>query len=150
MEYINIESQREYTLKFDGGCRPTNPGPTAGAFVIYDNNLNLVAQGAQYIEYGTSNIGEYLGLLIGLQKAVELKIEKLRIIGDSLLVINHVLSIWKVKNLQLKEYHGQIINLLKNIKNYECIQVPRKYNKEADKLCTEIIKDNNKSFYNLD
>ena len=28
-----------YTMRFDGGCAPTNPGPCAGSYVIFDKNV---------------------------------------------------------------------------------------------------------------
>ena len=46
----------------------------------------------------TNNYAEYMGLIIGLEEAVRLKIIKLIVKGDSLLVIKQMKGEYKVKS----------------------------------------------------
>ena len=85
-----------FLLRFDGGSNP-NPGKCAGAYVIYEN-VNIIAEGGVYIPKGTNNIGEYTGLLSGLERCVSIGIKNIFIEGDSLLVVSQVSGKWKVKN----------------------------------------------------
>lgn len=128
-----------YTLKFDGGARP-NPGNGAGAFCLFNEQGEMVESGSKYIKNSTNNICEYTGLIIGLEKCVEMGVENLCIEGDSLLVINQISSKWQVKNENLKLFHKKAVDLLKKIKNIEVIKhIYREFNKEADALSTETI-----------
>jgi len=125
-------------LRFDGGSNP-NPGRCAGAYVLYDNNSDKIAEGGQYIEHGTNNIGEYTGLVIGLQRCVELGISNLRVEGDSLLVISQVTGKWKVKHEGLKPLHAKATELSKKIMTIEFGHIRREYNSYADSLSDKTL-----------
>ena len=126
-----------YLLRFDGGSNP-NPGKCAGAYVIYKNQ-HIIAEGGNYIEHGTNNIGEYTGLCIGLKKCVEMGIENLRVEGDSLLVISQVTGKWKVNNEGLKPLHAKAVELSKKIMKIEFGHIRREYNSHADSLSDKTL-----------
>jgi ribonuclease HI len=65
----------EYLLKFDG-CSKGNPGPAACGAALYQNETEIWS-GSKFLGYNeTNNYAEYMGLIIGLQKAVELNIKE--------------------------------------------------------------------------
>lgn len=101
-------------LQFDGGAEP-NPGRGAASAVLYRSSVNksLRAEVAVFMMHCTNNEAEYTGLLIGLQKAAELGIDKIAIEGDSMLVINQISGTWKVKDSRMQEYHRQIMTLIR-------------------------------------
>jgi len=130
-----------YTLRFDGGANP-NPGPCAGAYVVYyneDNKDKVIAEGGKFIEMGTNNIGEYTGLIIGLEKCVELGVKNLFVEGDSLLVISHTTGKWKVKQDHLKVLQFHVKELLKAFTTIEFRHIKREYNGYADSLSDKTL-----------
>ena len=127
-----------YHLYFDGGSNP-NPGPCAGSYVLIKENNNVFS-GGHFIENGTNNIGEYTGLLIGLERCVKNGItENIKVRGDSLLVISQITGKWKVKNEGLKPLYKKIIELIKLFKNISFEHVKREFNKTADELSDKTL-----------
>ena len=63
----------------------------------------------------TNNQAEYYGLINGLKEIVNLKIRKVHLKGDSLLIINQVLGNYKVKNEKLKIYYEEAMQLIGKI-----------------------------------
>ena len=136
----NIE-EISYTMRFDGGCAPTNPGPCAGSYVIYDNNGKIVSEGGQFYESGTNNYAEYSGLICGLRKCKDLGINSIYIEGDSLLVISQVCKKWKVRNINLIELFEEVNELLKSFNIVFMKHILREFNSQADNLCNKILKN---------
>lgn len=127
-----------HLLRFDGGSNP-NPGPCAGAFVLYDEKGSIIKEGGRFIEKGTNNIGEYTGLLIGLEKCVEMTIRNVHIEGDSLLVISQIAGKWKVKNEILAVIHHKILSLFCHFDNLTCNHIMRSFNGHADSLSDKTL-----------
>jgi len=132
------DSLPQYFMDFDGGSNP-NPGPCAGAFVIYDNKNQVIVEGGKYLDHGTNNIGEYTGLLRGLQSCLELKIKSVSIKGDSKLVVSQVAKVWKVNHPELGKLRNEILNLIDQLDHVSIRHVLRNENKHADKLSDETL-----------
>lgn len=130
-----------YTMRFDGGCAPTNPGPCAGSYVIFDKNGKVVSEGGEFYENGTNNYGEYKGLICGLKKCKELEIDNVYIEGDSLLVISQVCKKWKVKSDSMIILLDEVNDLLKSFNIVFIRHILRNFNSYADKLCDNILKN---------
>lgn len=122
-----------YLLRWDGGSAPTNPGPTAGSFVIY-NQDDILAEGGIFLPLATNNQGEYLGLLEGIKLALRLGITHLTAEGDSMLAVKQVLGEWKVNNQALKVIYDQIILLIKQFDSFDIRWIKRASNTHADSL----------------
>lgn len=128
-----------FLLRFDGGANP-NPGPCAGAFVLYNHSGEIVSEGAQFVGAGTNNIGEYTGLLIGLRKCVEMGVvESLRVEGDSLLVICQMIEKWQVKNQKLMELKEEASDWARQLKSVTFHHIRREFNAHADSLCDRAL-----------
>lgn len=125
------------TLRFDGGSNP-NPGPTAGAYVIYKDD-KIILKGGSFMEHGTNNIGEYTGLIRGLERCVQVGIKNLHVEGDSLLVISHVKGVWKVKQEHLKKLYDQVKELCKHFSSITFAHIRREFNGDADKMSDMIL-----------
>lgn len=114
----------QYKLFFDGGANP-NPGRAYCSFEIKDNKDNVVwLESEMYLGYPkTNNEAEYLGLLRGIQKLIEInnnskiplntKTINLNIWSDSQLVVQTVSGRWKCKKKNLKVLLDEIKNELK-------------------------------------
>jgi ribonuclease HI len=125
-------------LDFDGGSNP-NPGPCAGAFVIYNKNQEIVSEGGKYLPHGTNNIGEYTGLLRGLEYCLENKLKSISIKGDSKLVVSQVAKVWKINNSELIKINKQIWEIILQLDFVSIRHVLRNENKHADKLSDETL-----------
>ena len=132
----NIKEAKLYT---DGGSRG-NPGPSAGAYVIYDLDDVVVEKDGYYIGITTNNQAEYQALRRGLERARELNIRKLRVYMDSLLVINQMKGLFKVKNRELWAVYEAASQLVsESFESVTFTHVPREFNKEADGEVNRIL-----------
>ncbi len=84
---------------FDGACLPFNPNGVATYGFVIKNSGKIVSSGSGIAsEKGTNNIAEYTALIKALEKALELGYTKVKIYGDSLLVVNQINGIYEVKS----------------------------------------------------
>ena len=113
----------------DGGAL-NNPGPAAIGIVIkYGNKLKTYAE---KIKDSTNNQAEYQALKFGLEEAIKSNVKKLHVYMDSLLVVNQLNGIYKVKNRDLLPIYESIKELLKKFREVTIEHVPREFNKLAD------------------
>jgi ribonuclease HI len=103
-------------------------------YIIHDDSERVLSSASVQGGDGTSNEAEYIGLLEGIRKAQALGLMHVKIFGDSQLIVNQVLGIFKCKKPKLLKYRNEIQTLLKKFYTYELTQVPRNQNKQADKL----------------
>lgn len=123
---------KKVIINADGGSRG-NPGPSASGFVIQDvADLSVLETGGRYLGITTNNQAEYRAVLFALERAKELGIEEIEFRLDSLLVVNQMKGIYKVKNKDLAVVYEQIKKLILEFKNVTFVHVLREYNKLAD------------------
>lgn len=129
----------KYILYFDG-CSKGNPGKAGIGAVIYEEDNEVWFDCSYLGENITNNQAEYNALLLGLNKAIELEIDNLLVYGDSLLVINQMNKIYKVKSTDLLLLFNKAIELTNKFKNIKFQHVYREQNKRADKLSNDALK----------
>lgn len=125
----------------DGGSRG-NPGPSASAYVIMDTEGQMVAQGGRYLGWNDSGMAEYIAVELALKKAIELKADVVEYYSDSLMVVNQINGVFKVKNPEFKDIHDRVIKLLFNFRRVKFTHVHREYNRIADSLVNRILDEN--------
>ena len=123
----------DFTLYFDG-CSKGNPGPSGIGAVIYKNRQEYWAACRFIGTKRTNNEAEYSALIFGLESAIEHNIKNLSVCGDSLLVINQINKVYKLKHPNLCEFYEKVIELKKNFDYIDFNHVYRKDNKRADEL----------------
>lgn len=123
-------------LFVDGGSRG-NPGPSAAGFVILDKKGKMVKKHSNYLGITTNNQAEYQALKAGLESALEIGGQKILVYMDSLLVVNQMKGIFKVRNRDLWPIHESIKELTKLFKEVSFSHIPRELNTEADKMVNE-------------
>jgi ribonuclease HI len=128
-----IKPHTEYSLYFDG-CSKGNPGPSGIGAVIYQNSEEYWTSCIYLGENKTNNEAEYSALILGLNQALKYNIDSLSVYGDSLLVINQLNNVYKVRNEKLFELYGMVVKLAKKFKYIEFTHVYRVKNKRADEL----------------
>ncbi len=122
----------EIQLYADGGSRG-NPGPSASGFVLLDMSGREVYKAGEYLGITTNNQAEYQALKMGLEAALEhFQAREIHVYMDSMLVVNQMKKIFKVKNRDLWPIHDAIVSLLPRFEKVSFDHVPRELNKIAD------------------
>jgi ribonuclease HI len=119
-------------MNFDGASKG-NPGLSGAGAVIYKNG-NEIWSSCKFVGYKTNNQAEYSALILGLKGALNLGITSLSVLGDSLLVINQVNNIYKVKSVCLHELYKEAQSLKTEFDYIDFSHVYREFNKRADEL----------------
>lgn len=127
-------------IKFygDGGSRG-NPGPAACGFVLMDMNDRILETGGEYMGITTNNQAEYHSLEMGLQLAGESGAKKVHVYMDSMLVVNQLKGIYKVRSMDLMPRFKNIQSLAKQFIEVNYTHVPRALNSVADAEVNRIL-----------
>ncbi|HOR23307.1 ribonuclease HI family protein [Candidatus Saccharibacteria bacterium] len=129
---------KEVKIFTDGGSRG-NPGPSAAAYVVMDMQENIIKIDGQYLGITTNNQAEYQAVKYALQCAKTLKSEIVHFYMDSLLVVNQMNGIFKIRNRDLWPIHQDILRLKQLFKVVDFLHVPREMNKIADSKVNELL-----------
>jgi ribonuclease HI len=142
-------------LHTDGGARG-NPGPAGYGYVVSDiTNVgaaaptvayqaeagNILRKCGNYCGETTNNQAEYYGLINGLawiDANIE-EVDELSIVMDSLLIVNQVKGLFKVKNPGLLERYQEVRALLKKFPKWRISHTLRSGNSSADELVNKAI-----------
>lgn len=121
----------EVKIFTDGGSRG-NPGPSASGFVILDMEDTVLAERGEYLGVTTNNVAEYTALKLALEECRRRGVKQVNAYLDSLLVVNQMKGIFKIKNRDLWPIHDAIKKLAAGFDRIEYSHVPREFNKLAD------------------
>ena len=124
-----------WVLNTDGAARG-NPGPAGAGAVLRDGDGAIVAEESRSLGTATNNEAEYQGLILGLEKALEMGAQNLRIRMDSELIVRQVLGVYRVKNQRLRPMYERVSALLHELEAYDILHVRREKNAEADALAS--------------
>lgn len=129
---------KQIKLFTDGGSRG-NPGPSASSYVIMDRQDIVIKKSGIYQGVTTNNQAEYQAVKIGLEEARKMGAREIEVYMDSLLVVNQMKGVFKVKNRDLWPIHEAIKELIKGFKKVTFTHIPRELNKLADAEVNEIL-----------
>jgi ribonuclease HI/pterin-4a-carbinolamine dehydratase len=124
----------------DGGSRG-NPGPSASGFVVLDMEDNVLVDKGVYLGVTTNNQAEYTSLKLALEEALKMGAKEVQVYMDSLLVVNQMKGVFKVKNRDLWPIHDAIKQLVKKFDHVSFSHVPREFNKLADAAVNRALDD---------
>jgi ribonuclease HI len=125
-----------HKMYFDGGSNP-NPGPSGAGALILSPTGATEWEGSVFVGVrATNNEAEYHGLIIGLEKASALRVQRLTVIGDSELVIRQMLGEYKVKALNLQPLHRRALAAAHALPWCRFEHTRRENNSRADALAT--------------
>ena len=135
----------QITVYTDGASRG-NPGQSgAGVFIIDEQNQPIASLNG-YLGVGTNNEAEYKALIIALEyllsgdAGIAKKSGEITFLSDSQLLVLQMKGKYSVKSPNIIPLHNKVKTLLGGItaaKKFEYI--PRRFNKEADKLANLAI-----------
>jgi ribonuclease HI/pterin-4a-carbinolamine dehydratase len=135
---VALGAHEKVTLYADGGSRG-NPGASASGYVLLDEAGDVIVKSGVYLGITTNNQAEYLALKFGLEATQKLGAREVNVFMDSLLVINQMKGIFKVKNRDLWPIHEAIKEQAKTFKKVSYTHVPRELNKLADAEVNETL-----------
>jgi ribonuclease HI len=131
----------------DAGTRVSNPGPSAIAAVLRDDDGELLVQDSGYLgDSVTNNLAEWSALVLALELAARLTVpfEVLEVRSDSRLVVQQALGRWRVRG-HLKDLHGECQARARNLRavgvEVTIRWVPREENVEADRIVSDLLDD---------
>jgi ribonuclease HI len=122
-----------YRVNIDGGARG-NPGPAGWGVVVQDAAGGMVAELMGALPHATNNVAEYNGLLAALDWCAEHKATTVHVLSDSLLLVQQMRGVYKVKHEGLKPLYGRARLLAHRIGKVTFEHVRREQNKDADRL----------------
>lgn len=132
------KAEKQIKLYADGGSRG-NPGPSASGYVLMDMNDSIIFKSGVYLGITTNNQAEYQALKFGLEEAEKLGAREVDVYLDSLLVINQMKGIFKVKNRDLWPIYEAIKEQVSRFNKVRFTHVPRELNKLADAEVNEVL-----------
>ena len=127
-----------FTVFIDGGARG-NPGPAGWGVVVISESGEPVAELNGSLPHATNNVAEYQGLLSALRWCHEQGATAVQVRSDSLLLVQQMRGVYKVKHEGLKPLYGQARLLETRIGRVTYDHVPREQNKEADRLANDAM-----------
>eukprot|EP00201_Polytomella_parva_P024439 CAMPEP_0175040130 /NCGR_PEP_ID=MMETSP0052_2-20121109/1063_1 /TAXON_ID=51329 ORGANISM="Polytomella parva, Strain SAG 63-3" /NCGR_SAMPLE_ID=MMETSP0052_2 /ASSEMBLY_ACC=CAM_ASM_000194 /LENGTH=588 /DNA_ID=CAMNT_0016302249 /DNA_START=1841 /DNA_END=3607 /DNA_ORIENTATION=- len=149
---------RRYRFEFDGGARTVfgAAATTAATAAAKGNNdtsgksicssavifrdaetEEILGQASIGFLDGTSNRAEFLAAIIAIKWAEAEGLKNVIVQGDSLLVVNQLLGIYKANKMQA--FKDECTTVLQKNPTFKFQHVNRKHNKDADLLCDRTV-----------
>ena len=126
------KKEGQWIMYFDGSVAKVGAG--AGVYIISPIH-DFKALSYKLLFECTNNVAEYEALLLGLHALKYLGAQRVRILGDSELVINQVNESYQTKHPRMRAYRNEVWDMLGNFFTEHTIQVvPRVENLVADSL----------------
>ena len=128
-----MSAEPEVVAYIDGGARG-NPGPAGYGVRIEAPDGTLIEEFGDSIGVATNNVAEYRALIAALEWGHARGHKSLHVRSDSLLLVQQMRGVYKVKNEGLKPLHGRARLLAHRIGRVTFEHVPREQNGDADRL----------------
>jgi ribonuclease HI len=122
-----------WAMYFDGAVNVSGNGASA---------VIISLEGKQYpisvkLHFScTNNTAEYEACIHGLEAALEMKVWKLEVHGDSMLIICQVKGEWQTRDEKLRPYQEYLSKLAESFDEIEFTHLGRDKNQFADALAT--------------
>lgn len=116
------------------GASLGNPGPAGCSAVIFSDKNCFIAECYESIESATSNVAEYMALLLGLKKCIELGLKNIEVRSDSELLVNQMQGKYRIRNKTIAQLFLEAKKLTAEFDKIVIRKIPRSENKYADSL----------------
>lgn len=136
---ISLATDKSHLIIYSDGGSRGNPGPSASGFVIMNDREHVINEGGMYLGITTNNLAEYQGVRLGLQKALDMGAKTIEFRTDSLLVVNQMKGIYKIKNRELWPIYERIQELTGKFDKVSFAHVKREFNQLADGMVNKIL-----------
>ncbi|XP_043725722.1 uncharacterized protein LOC122672293 [Telopea speciosissima] len=133
LHYIEEGQNEEWQLHFDGTANQKRFG--VGVLLVTPEDFYLPMAFRLKFSY-TNNIVEYEACVIGLEMALSVGVKKIKVFGDSSIMICQTQGKWRTRDKKLKPYQVYLEQLAKGFKEISFEYLPRDSNRFADALAT--------------
>ncbi len=137
-ELFNPGRMRSPVIYTDGGSRG-NPGLSAAGFVLVDREGVVVDQGNKFLGVSTNDVAEYEGVKLGLSTALKHGWKQVECRIDSMLVVNQINGVYKIKNDELWPLYQDVQHLIQQFDKVKFVHISRELNKLADGLVNRCL-----------
>lgn len=117
----------------DGAARG-NPGPAGAGVYIEAVDGRPAEELFEALGRATNNVAEYRALLLALARAGEMRADTVEILSDSLLLVQQINGIFKVKAAHLVPLVSDAVRRAKGFRRFSIRHIPREKNRLADRL----------------
>jgi ribonuclease HI len=133
-----VTAQPTHIVHIDGGARG-NPGPAGWGAVVRTPAGEVAAQLMGALPHATNNVAEYSALLAALDWCLNHGAAVVHVRSDSLLLVQQMRGVYKVKNERLKPLYGQARLFAHRIGHVTFEHIRRELNAEADALANKAM-----------
>ncbi|XP_021727239.1 uncharacterized protein LOC110694379 [Chenopodium quinoa] len=130
-EELTVTVDDTWTLYFDGTSN--HKGCGVGVLLVSPKEEHVLISIKHDFDV-TNNAAEYEACVVGLEIALALGVKKLRIFGDSSIIINQISKRWMVRSESLDPYQTYLETLTDQLEKVEYTNLPREENQFADTL----------------
>ncbi|XP_039162751.1 uncharacterized protein LOC120290530 [Eucalyptus grandis] len=132
-ERIHLVSQDKWTVYFDGAVNLLGFGIRAVLISPIGQQCLVVAK---LVFPHINNIFEYEACILGLQLAIDKKVKRLQVYGDSTLIMLQMGGHWQTRDVKFITYHEYLEDLIKKFDEISFDYLPRSQNQFVDALAT--------------
>ena len=130
---IDAKEERIWEMYFDGAVNSSGNGIGAVLVSPDDEQFPIAIQ----LQFNcTNNMAEYEACICGLQAAINMRIKKLQVYGDSALIIFQTKGDWKTRDSKLIPYQKLLAKLINSFEEIDFHHLSREKNMFADALAT--------------
>lgn len=130
-------NNKKLVLYTDGASKG-NPGKGGYGYVVEENN-KILETGYAPLGRVTNNIAEYIAIIKGLEKCLDLKADEVELRSDSELIIKQLKGEYKVRSQNLLPLFENVKKLCSMLSHVSFIHINREKNTLADKLANKAI-----------
>jgi ribonuclease HI len=144
MHHAGIRKRTSKAIAYSDGSGNSGRIQACACQVTLDNDTTL-ERTILLPPYTSNNVGEYSGVILAMQTALDGGVKRLILRSDSQLIVNQVLGKWDCKNKDLATFLAIAQEGLKQFDKFQIEWVPREQNATADALCRKAIKQAKKN-----
>ncbi len=135
-----------HELYVDGASRG-NPGEAGAGALIKDPSAKVLRRLKKFLGRTTNNVAEYSALVMGLEAARSMGIDRISVFADSELMVKQLNGVYKVRSEDLRPLYEKAAALSKGFKEFSIRHIYREKNAAADALSNEAIDDRPKTLF---
>jgi ribonuclease HI len=143
-EFVPKTVVAQIHVMYCDGASKGNPGPAGYAALLYDDAGRPLARLKECIPRSTNNVAEYMGLIHGLEHALERGVLRIQVWMDSELIVKQINGQYRVKHPELRKLYAEAIARVRKFVHFRIGHVPREDNWAADEAVNEAIAGNRK------
>jgi ribonuclease HI len=129
---------------YSDGASRGNPGPSAIAFIILDEDDKVLDRNSRPLGIRTNNQAEYEALILALESASILGSREVKCYTDSELAVKQLNGEYRIRKPELRFLWRKAVALKMRFNRISVIWVPRtdRHIQEVDSLVNQLLDDN--------